>query len=171
MEEKKQNLNCILLPAPLISHQKANLSLLLFSHTRLSPQQKFPHTSNFDMLVLASLSDQQPENLCQLECQTLDLPLDQPFHSSTVFWIWSITMEISYYRCWVGSKGCCTRSLSSDSFRVSFKNCPMMMMILDSKNLSDFQRGKKRGSSSFWTSGVILMRFSWWQHLIQGIYV
>ncbi|CAK9264295.1 unnamed protein product, partial [Sphagnum jensenii] len=73
------NLNCILLPAPLISHQKANLSLLLFSHTRLSPQQKFPHTSNFDMLVLAFLSDQQAENLCQLKCQTLDLPLDGHF--------------------------------------------------------------------------------------------
>ncbi len=81
--KKKQNLNCILLPAPLISHQKPNLSLL----TRLFPQQKFPHTSNFDMLVLASLSDQQAENLCQLECQTLDLPFDGPFHSSTGFWI------------------------------------------------------------------------------------
>ncbi len=122
--KKKQNLNCILLPAPLVSHQKANLSLLLFSHTRQSPQQKFPHTSNFDMLVLASLSDQQAENLCQLECQTLDLPMDRPFGSSTGFWIWSITMEISYYQCWVGgSKGCCTQSLGSDSFRVSFKNC------------------------------------------------
>jgi hypothetical protein len=77
--KRKQNLNCILLPAPLISHQRANLSLLLFSHTRLSPQQKFPHTSNFDMLVLASLSDQQAENLCQLKCQTLDLPLDGHF--------------------------------------------------------------------------------------------
>jgi hypothetical protein len=39
------------------------------------------------MLVLASLSDQQAENLCQLECQTLDLPFDGPFHSSTGFWI------------------------------------------------------------------------------------
>ncbi len=76
------------------------------------------------MLVLASLSGQQAENLCQLECQTLDLPLDGPFHSSTGFWIWSITMEISFYQCCVVLKGCCTRSLSSDSFRVSFKNCP-----------------------------------------------
>lgn len=122
--KKKQNLNCILLPGPLISHQKANLSLLLFSHTRLSPQQKYHHTSNFHTLVLASLSDQQAGNLCQLECQSLDLPFDRPFHSSTGFWIWSITMEISYYQCWVVLKGCCTRSLRSDSFRVSFKTCP-----------------------------------------------
>lgn len=109
--KKKQNLNCILLPAPLISHQKANLSLLLFSHTRLSPQQKFPHTSNFDMLVFASLSDQQPENLCQLKCQTLDLPLDGHF-------ILLLGLDLKYYHgdkllpVLGGSKGCCTRSLS-----------------------------------------------------------
>ncbi len=58
-------------------------------------------------------------------------------------------MEISYYQCWVVLK-VVVPDPSVDSFRVSFKNCLNDAADDDSsKDLSDFQGRKTRGSSSF----------------------
>ncbi len=113
-------------PSACTSHISSEAQLIITSFltyeaiptTKISSYLKFWHAS-FSFFVRSA-------SWKSLSTWMSDFRLAIRWAISFFYWV----LDLKYYHgdklppVLGGSKGCCTRSLSSDSFRISFKNCP-----------------------------------------------